>query len=67
MLGEEEKKREKVGRRKEIEEGLKKKRRKKKIHPGILHLPPTLLPSLFHTFFLSVAAHKTSSSAITAT
>lgn len=66
MLGEEEKKREKVGRRKEIEEGLKKKK-KKKIHPGILHLPPTLLPSLFHTFFLSVAAHKTSSSAITAT
>lgn len=30
MLGEEEKKREKVGRRKEIEEGLKKKKEKKK-------------------------------------
>lgn len=61
--GEERRKRREEKRDRRVD-SVKKKNRK---HPGSLPLPPTLPLSLFLTFFLSVAVHKTSSSAIRAT
>lgn len=56
---------EKKTKEREIEEEFLYIKKKNYEHPGSLPLPPTL--SLFLTFFLSVAVHKTPSSTIRAT